>query len=820
MRFMLRRAAAFVCSALICTLICGSAFGQIQVLTEHNDLARTGANTSETRLTTANVNATSFGKLFTQSVDGYIVGQPLYVSNLRMADGTRHNVVYVATQHDSVYAFDADSLRAPLWTVSFINPTAGVTSVPIHDFGCAGTAFTEVGIMSTPVIDTAAAAIYVVVKTLENGVYIYRLHAMSLTTGADVVTPEVITGSVTTNKGALAFNPSIHMQRPGLLLSNHTIYVAFASNGCDTFAFHGWMMAYNQSNLQPAGVFNATPNGIDGGIWQSGGAPSVDTDGTIFVATGNGTFDGNTGGNDWGDTVLHLSPAASGMTVLDYFTPHDQASLSDDDADLGSGGPLLLPPQTGPHANELLIGGKGRTLYLVDRGDMGTYDGVDDSQIVQSIPNVTTSRMKGIPAYWNGNIYIAPGNKDPIRQYSLSNGLLSTTPTSQTTTIFNQAGSGMVSVSSNGTTNGILWAIQHSQTASTLFGYDATNLANIFYSSHTATSSRDALGGVAHYATPTIANGKVFIGGTKSFYVYGLLPTITATGGSNQTGFLNAALPIALTMKALDAYTSAPVANATLTCKDGGAGGTFGDVTPTTDSTGLATTTYTLPNKRATVTITCGALGLVSATFSEASVAGPASRLAASAGNNQTGPISTTLPVALTVSVFDPHNYGVPGVTVTFSDNGAGGTFTAASAVTGSTGQATTMYTAPAKSGIVTVTATVANVAPLNFRESIFGAPARMVVSAGNNQTGAPSTQLPTGLVATVLDANNIGVPGVTVTFSDGGAGGSFSATTVVTATAGRTTPTFYTTPAAAGVVNGTVSAPGVPTVKFKETVN
>ena len=819
MRSIVRGAAALVCAALVCLLGSTSALGQVQVLTEHNDGARTGANTAEKILTTANVNANTFGKLFTQNVDGYIVGQPLYVSGITMADGKKHNVAYVATQHDSVFAFDADSLQAPLWTVSFINPAAGITSVPIHDFGCAGTAYSEIGIMSTPVIDTTANALYVVAKTLENGAYIYRLHAMNLVTGADLVAPEVIAGTVNTNKGALAFNASIHMQRPGLLLSNHTIYVAFASNGCDAFAFHGWMMAYNQANLSPAGVFNATPNGNDGGIWQSGGAPAVDTDGTIFIATGNGTFDGNTGGADWGDSVLHLSPAASGMTVLDSFTPHDEASLSDDDADLGSGGPLLLPVQPGANPNELVIGGKGRTLYLVNRTGMGGFNPVDDNQIVQSIPSVTTSRMKGIPAYWNENIYVAPGRGDPVRAYSLTNGLLSATPTSQSTLVYNQSGSAMVSVSSNGTTNGIVWAIQHSQTASVLYAYDATNLATNFYNSHTATSSRDALGGVAHYATPTIANGKVFIGGTKAFFVYGLLPTIKAVTGGNQTGFLGTTLPVALNLQVSDAYAGAPIANTTLTCKDGGVGGTFSNPTPVTNSAGQATTTYTLPNKRATITITCSALGLVPATFTEVAAAGPPSRDVATKGNNQTGPASTALPVALVVTVDDPHGFGVPNTTVTFSDGGAGGHFSAPSAVTGSTGQATTTYTPSATPGNITITASVSGLAPLLFHEKIFGTPSRMVLSTGNNQTGPPSTVLPTALTATVLDANNIAVPNITVTFSDGGAGGTFSSTTAVTASNGKASVT-YTTPAAAGVVNGTVSVAGVPVVKFKETVN
>jgi hypothetical protein len=822
----MRMTSRFRVSILVCcTLIClcsiskSVAFGQVQVLTEHNDGFRSGANINETILTPANVNTTTFGKLFSQGVDGYIVGQPLYVSNLKFPNGTQHNVVYVATQHDSVYAFDADSVQAPLWIVSFINAAAGITSVPIHDFGCPGTAYTEIGIMSTPVIDTTAGAIYVVVKTLENGAYIYRLHAMSLTTGQDLLTPEVISASVTTNKGTLQFNPAIQMQRPALLLSNSTIYIGFGSNGCDTFAFHGWLLAYNQSTLQPSGTFVVTPNGTNGAIWQAGGGPAADNDGSIFLATGNGTFDGSSGGADWGDSLLHLSPAGNGLSVLDYFTPYNEQTLSDNDLDLGSGGVLLVPDQDGPNTHEVIAGGKEGTLYLVDRDGMGGFNSVNDSQIVQSIHAASTGEIDSVPAYWNGNVYVS-GVGDSLKAFSLSNGQLSTAPVSQTSFLFNQSGSGSVSVSSNSQlSNGIVWAMLHSQTASILYAFPATNLATELYDSRQAKNARDALAGVAHFATPTIANGKVFIGGTKAFYVYGLLPAIKAVSGSGQTGFLNATLPIALIMQASDAYSGNGIANAVLTCKDGGAGGTFSNPTPQTNSAGQASTTYTLPNRRANITITCSALGYISASFSEASVAGPPSRDAATTGNNQTGPISTKLPVALTVSVFDPHNYGVPGVTVTFSDNGAGGTFSALSVITGSTGQATTTYTAPAKPGIVTVTASVAGLAPVNFRESIFGAPSRMVVSTGNNQTGPPSTQLPTALGVTVFDANNIGVPNITVQFSDGGAGGSFSSTTAITGSNGRAT-TLYTTPATTGVVNGTVSATGVPTVKFKETVD
>src|SRR5450631_3419827 len=306
----LHRSPTLIASALlvlcVCLLVPSLAYGQTQVLTEHNDVSRSGANTNETLLTPANVNFNTFGKLFTQSVDGYVVGQPLYLSAVKFTDGSTHNVVYVATQHDSVFAFEADNLQTPLWNVSFINPAAGITTVPISDYGCGGTLFTEIGIVSTPVIDPAAGTLFVLGKTLENGAYIFRLHALSITTGADVIPPTVISASVSINKGTLQFNPAIQMQRPALLLENGAIYIGFGSNGCDTYAYNGWLFAYNAQTLQQESAFLITPDGKRGSIWQGGSGPAVDADGNIYVATANGTYDGPAGGNDYGDSVLKM----------------------------------------------------------------------------------------------------------------------------------------------------------------------------------------------------------------------------------------------------------------------------------------------------------------------------------------------------------------------------------------------------------------------------------------------------------------------------------------------------------------------------------
>jgi hypothetical protein len=704
----------------MCAVLASAAMCQVQVLTEHNDGFRDGANTNESVLTPANVNFSTFGKLFTLGVDGYIVGQPLYLPGMQFPDGTTHNVVYVATQHDSVFAFDADQNLPPLWTTSYIDPAAGITSVPISAFGCPGTNFTEVGIMSTPVIDSVKGTIYVVAKTEENGAFVFRLHGLSLTTGQDVITPMVISASATTNKGTLQFNPAIEMQRPALLLSNGTIYVGFGSNGCDSYAFHGWLLAYDESTFDPVGTFLTTPNGTDGAIWQAGGGAAVDTDGTIFLATGNGTFDVSSGGLDYGDSMLHLSPSSissSGLTVLDYFTPYNQLTLEKSDLDLGSGGVTLLPPQSGPHKNEMVGGGKEGTLYLVDRAGMGGYNPTADTQIVQSIIGASTGELDNVPAYWNGFVYIG-GEDDYVKAFSLNSGLLSTQPVSQTPNIFNIGGSGSVSVTSNRTMgNGILWAMLHSGNASTLFAFNATNLATELYDSKQAKLSRDALGGVAHFTTPTIADGRVYIGGTTALTVYGLLPILSPAAGNNQSVY--AGTTLSFQADANDAYMGSPLPNISVTCKDGGVGGTFSSATVVTNAEGQASFSYTLPHKGKSITITCTNPVMTSAIFSETGVNGPATRAVTSSGNFQTGPVSTQLPTALVAQVLDQYGYGVPGAAVTWSDGGAGGVFSTPTSTTDSLGKATTFYTTPATTGTYTLTATTPGIAPAKFRVTV-----------------------------------------------------------------------------------------------------
>jgi len=697
-----------------------SAAAQVPVVTEHNDVSRTGQYTSEVFLSPANVNVNQFGKLFRQTVDGFIVGQPLYLSGVHFPGGSTHNVVYVATQHDSVYAFDADSnlgsAAAPLWQTSFINPGAGVTSVPISDHGCTGTRFSEIGVTSTPVIDPLAGTLYVVAKTLENGTHTFRLHALDVATGLDKVTPTLIGASVPNAKGTLTFNPTFQMQRPALLLSNGTVYIGFGSNGCDVYAYHGWLLAYDATSLQQLAAFSTTPNGKQGAIWQAGGGPAADSDGTLFLATANGTFDAASGGTDYGDSIVHLQLSGNAFTVLDSFTPYNQQFLAANDLDLGSGGVVLLPDQDSPHTHEILGGGKQGTVYLVDRSNMGGFNAGDDSQIVQSIVGAATGELDSVPTYWNGSVYVS-GDGDFIKQFALSNDLLSSTPVSQTPTAFNLFGPGTPSISANGTGNGILWAIKHGVGA-TLYAFDATNLANQLYTSSQATKGRDTLNGVSNFIPPTVANGKVYVGGMAGLTVYGLFSAITPVAGSNQVGVDGSMLPVPLSVVAADAYTANGIANLTVTCKDGGIGGTFSNPTMVTDTNGQASTNYTLPKKVVQVTITCTSAGLLSGTFTETSTAGPPAKEMIVSGNKQTGPVSTVLPASLVVRVQDSHGLKVSGATVTFSDNGAGGIFSNPTATTDNTGLASTTYTTPGNSGTVKITSSASGTNTVTFTET------------------------------------------------------------------------------------------------------
>jgi FG-GAP-like repeat/Abnormal spindle-like microcephaly-assoc'd, ASPM-SPD-2-Hydin/FG-GAP repeat/PQQ enzyme repeat len=498
---------------------------QVSVLTYHNDNARTGQNLNETVLTPGNVDQNSFGQLFTANVDGYVVAQPLYLQNVSIPNLGVHNVVYVETMHDSIYAFDADT-GALLWQVSFINPGAGVTTVPVSETGCAGvTHFTEHGVVGTAVIDPNSGTLYLVAKTEENGAYVQRLHALDVGSGQEKFGgPVVISASFPgTGDGGntVTFDPLRQMSRPGALQLGSTIFLAFGSNGCKLVHNHGWVLAYDAGTLEQLGVFNTTPNDNNGGIWQGGSGPAADSNGNIYFETADAVFDANTGGADYGDSILNLNWNAGGLSLSDYFTPLNQVNYDTQDLDVGSVGPVVLPDQPGSFPHLLVGSGKDATIYVINRDYMGGYNPVQD-QIVQELssPFNASTRFQA-PTYWNGTVYFEQ-IQAPVAAYSLSNGTLSTLPVSQTQVTYQRANA--ASVSANGATNGILWVVTLNSSAgtATLHAFDATNLATEFYNSDQA-GARDTLSPTVHFATPTIANGKVYLGTQTQFVAYGLL---------------------------------------------------------------------------------------------------------------------------------------------------------------------------------------------------------------------------------------------------------------------------------------------------------
>ena len=507
--------------------------GQVSVVTQHNDNGRMGQNTNETILTPANVNVSAFGKLFSQAVDGLVYAQPLYVSNLNIPGKGTHNVVFVATEHDSVYAFDADdnigANASPLWQVSFIDPAHGITTVSSGDVGCSDLV-PEVGITGTPVIDTATGTMYLTAKTKENGKFAQRLHALDITTGAEKFGGPVLisarikgTGDGSVN-GFLSFNAQREGQRAGLLLQNGQVYVAWSSH-CDIGPYHGWLISFNATNLQPVAVWNSTPDGGLGGFWSAGAGLAGDSSFNTFVVTGNGTFDLNKHGRDYGDSIIKLPPpTAKTFRVADFFTPFNQQELSDADADLGSGGVLLLPDQSGPHAHLLMEVGKEGTIYLIDRDKMGKFNPNNNNQIVQSL-NSAVGGMWAVPAWWNNTAYFG-GSGDYLKAFSFdpSAGLLSNGPVAQSGTFFGFPGP-TPSISANGNSNGIAWVLQtenYGSGSAILHAYDAADVSRELY--NTAQNfSRDNPGGSVKFTVPTIANGKVYVPAVKRLTVYGLL---------------------------------------------------------------------------------------------------------------------------------------------------------------------------------------------------------------------------------------------------------------------------------------------------------
>ena len=508
-----------------------NSIGNTSVLTYKDDNFRSGENPNETILNTSNVNSTTFGKRVSYKVDSAVYAEPLFMPNLQIKKQTR-NVVFVATENDSVYAFDADKTKAvsPLWKTNFTSPPT-ITPFFAKVIHCSDLG-PRIGITGTPVIDPATDTMYLIAETVENGQYVNKLHALNILTGQDLPgSPVTISASVPGTgvgsvNGVVTFDPEQQLQRPGLALVNGVVYIAWGSF-CDHAPAFGWLMGYNETTLQQVSVYNTNANGSLGSIWQSGDGIAADANNNLYVMTGNGAFDLNTGGVDAGDTFLKLS-STGGLSVADYFTPFNQTCLNASDIDLGSGGPLLLP-----NLDELIGVGKEGRIYVVNRDNMGQFTSIQDpcnnqnltnvDKILQEFPPKTTGEVYSTPAYWNGSsgqfVYISGKNR-PLMAFSLTNGLLSSSPVSQTPEKFLFPGINPV-VTSNGTLagTGIVWVIDPS---GFLRAYDATNLATELYNSGQV-PARDSLPSTIKFSVPTVVNGEVFIGTKKTLEIYGLL---------------------------------------------------------------------------------------------------------------------------------------------------------------------------------------------------------------------------------------------------------------------------------------------------------
>jgi len=504
--------------------------GQVSVLTWHNDSARTGQNLQETFLTPANVNSTTFGRLATLTVDGKVDAQPLYVPGLTIPSQGVHNVLYVATEHGSLYAFDADTF-AQLLKVSLLGANETPASVSCTQVT------PEIGITGTPAIDLQAGTngvIFAVAQSQDaSHTFHHRLHALDLLSlterpGSPVNIAATYPGSGAEN----TFNPNEHVARPALLVLNGVVYTSWGSH-CDGGSYAGWILSYSETTLAQVGVLNVVPNGNDGGIWSAGSGPAADANGNVYALIGNGTFDSTLNGSgfpvngDYGNSMVKVSTSGA-LTVVDYFTMSNSVSESNSDTDFGSAGLILLPPLdngqgTGTNVSLAVGAGKDHNIYVVNQANLGKFNSNTDSiyqQLTGALPGGTWSS----PAWFNGSLYYA-GSGDYLRQFKFANGAFSLAATSSVQ--FPSPGS-TPSISANGASNGIVWAMQNSNPA-VLHAYDAAHFPNELYNSNQAANSRDHFGAGNKYIVPTVVNGKVYVGTTTGVGVFGLLATTMFT---------------------------------------------------------------------------------------------------------------------------------------------------------------------------------------------------------------------------------------------------------------------------------------------------
>jgi hypothetical protein len=517
-------------NAATLTVSTGTAPTTIDVLTQHNDVGRTGQNLNETTLTTSNVTSAKFGKLGFYSADGLVDAQPLYASKVAVPSNGTHNILIIATEHDSVYAFDADS-GTTIWQVTTLQ--SGETTS--DDRGCSQVT-PEIGITSTPVIDRTRSpngAVYLVAMSKDaSGNYHQRVHALDLALGTELFGGPVEVQSTypgtgdNSNGTSVVFDPGQYKERAALLLLNGVIYTGWASH-CDDRPYTGWIIGYSESTLAQTSVLNVTPNGNEGAIWMAGAGLAADSSGNIYFLDANGDFDTNLNASgfpvdgDYGNAFMKLS-TSSGLAVADYFEMDNEASENGSDTDLGSGGMIALPDLNdgSGHTWHLAVGaGKDSNLYLVNRDSMGKFSS-NNSNIYQELAGALPGGVWAMPAYFNNTIYYGSVGS-PIQAFTITNAMLSTSATSQTANSFGYPGT-TPSVSANGTSNGIVWAIENNSPA-VLHAYSAANL-NEIYNSNQASGNRDQFGSGNKFMVPTIVNGKVFVGTPNSVAVFGLLP--------------------------------------------------------------------------------------------------------------------------------------------------------------------------------------------------------------------------------------------------------------------------------------------------------
>ena len=529
--YILRSSARFAfCLTFLMSLCVAAGWAQVSVLTQHNDNSRTGANLNETSLNTSNVNVSTFGKLFGMPVDGFVYAQPLYMPSVNLPNSGTHNVLFVATAHDSVYAFDADT-GAQLWQKSLGTPVpSSVINTPNIQV--------EVGIISTPVIDPSTNTLYVVAKTYENSVQIFRLHALDILNqgaeklGGPIQIAAQYPGSGVSNDGAghVLFVAAKHNQRAALTLVNGVIYVAFASHE-DYPPYHGWVLAYSAANLQQLATYNTTPNGGDGGIWMTGQGLVADSNNNVYCISGNSTRATENAVGDYGESFLKLGLSGNALSVLDFFKPHNYDALNAVDNDLGVGGAVAIPGTA-----YIVGGGKVGVLYLVNTNDMGQLQPTTD-RVVQEFQ---ATNGWGAPVFWNNpsapTLYIW-GINDSLKAftYNLTTAKFNT-PFAAASSVKTSSGGGdpcgALSVSSNQSVagSGIVWATipladpDHATVHGKLYAFDATNVSKELWDSG-QNASRDDYGNFAKFAAPTVANGKVYVA-TDSLQVcaYGLNP--------------------------------------------------------------------------------------------------------------------------------------------------------------------------------------------------------------------------------------------------------------------------------------------------------